>query len=74
MSNEINAAERRFVDVATLADRYGMSRSRVLALLDEAGVRPFCLSRRRGGTIRFSWADIVRYEDEARQIDRKARP
>lgn len=66
--------DRSFVDVATLADRYGMSRSRVLALLDEAGVRPFCLSRRRGGTIRYAWADILRYEDEAQQIDRQERP
>lgn len=54
-------ADGRMIPVAELAERWSVDRHTVVRLLDEAGVRPYYLSQKVGGTKRYLDRDIEQF-------------
>lgn len=48
----------RLVSLSTLAKKWDVSATTVRRLLDDAGVNPIFLSRKKGGTVRYPLEDI----------------
>lgn len=56
-----SVVDDRLIPIAELADRWSVDRHTVVRLLDEAGVRPYYLSQKAGGTKRYRERDIEQY-------------
>ena len=62
IKNNKNALlNEHFVPVAELAERWSVDRHTVVRLLDEAGIRPYYLSQKAGGTKRYLERDIEQF-------------
>jgi len=59
-------ALRQLVSLATIAQRLEVTRTTARRLLEQAGVQPFFLSTRPGGTIRFALDDVRSFVAQAR--------
>lgn len=58
--------EKPFTSLRQLAQRYGLSRTRVQQLLEDRGVPSYRFSRRRGGAVRYLWRDVLKFEAASR--------
>lgn len=54
------------VSLGTLADRWELAPTTVRRLLDQAGVVPFFLSSKKGGTIRYRLDEIEQFLEDAK--------
>ena len=53
------------LSIADLAERWQVHRRTARRLLDEAGIPPVFLSRKKGGTIRYRELDVERFVAES---------
>jgi len=64
-----NENERLAVSLNTPASMLDAHRSSVRRWLQEAGIRPIFLGRRRKGAIRYHWSDIKEWLDSLKEVD-----